>query len=33
MFRLDVVIGNPPYNGGLDLEFFRAASEISNRYI
>ena len=33
MFKLDVVIGNPPYNDGLDLEFFRAASEISNRYI
>ena len=33
MLKIDVVIGNPPYNDRIDIEFFIYANKISNRYI
>ena len=31
--RFDVVIGNPPYNKGMDLDFVNKGFEIANKYV
>jgi len=31
--RFDVVIGNPPYNNGMDLDFVNIGFEVSNKYV
>ena len=30
--RFDIVVGNPPYNNGMDLDFIDLGCEISNKY-
>ena len=30
--KFDVVIGNPPYNKGMDLDFVDLGYKISNKY-
>ncbi len=31
--RFDVVIGNPHYNNGMDLDFVNIGFEVSNKYV
>ena len=32
-FHFDVVIGNPPYNKGMDLDFVDLAYKLSKQYV
>ena len=31
--NFDVVVGNPPYNRGMDLDFVRGGWNLSNRWV
>lgn len=33
MLSIDVIVGNPPYNNGIELDFIQKAFEVSEKYI